>query len=206
MIEFQCPQCRESLYVEFPGQSGVCSKCGSKYFAPSIVPPPIPYAGQTRSSNSRTCLIVGIVAAVVGVCAIPFVAIVAAIAIPNLLRSRLSANESAAIGAMRTIASGQASYQASGELDADKDGIGEYGTLSDLVGANPPYIDPVLGAGQKQGYTFVCKPNEDGESGYTCHADPLVSGRTGNRHFFVDESGVITFNPTRPANADDNPA
>jgi type IV pilus assembly protein PilA len=136
---------------------------------------------------------------------VAIIAIIAAIAIPNLLRARLSANESAAIGAMRTVSSGEASFQTAATLDADTDGVGEYGTLADLSGATPPYIDTVLGAGAKQGYNFVATPAADPETGYSCNADPITPGRTGNRHFFVDESGVITFNPTAAAAATDNP-
>lgn len=136
---------------------------------------------------------------------VAIIAIIAAIAIPNLLRARLSANESAAIGAMRTVSSGEASFQSASTLDADTDGVGEYGTLADLSGATPPYIDAVLGAGQKQGYTFAAVPAADAETGYACNADPITAGRTGNRHFFVDESGVITFNASAAAAATDNP-
>jgi len=132
---------------------------------------------------------------------VAIIAIIAAIAIPNLLRARLTANESAAIGAMRTISSGEASLQSSATLDTDTDGVGEYGTLPDLFAANPPYIDGVLGSatGEKQGYTFVAVAAADPETGYSCTAVPITVNRTGNRHFFVDESGVIRFEPASAA-------
>lgn len=125
---------------------------------------------------------------------VAIIAIIAAIAIPNLLRSRMSANESAAIGAMRTISSAEASFQTAATLDADGDGVGEYGELADLSGATPPYIDDALGSGTKQGYTFVATPDAtDPEVGYAATATPITVGRTGNRHFYVDESGVVRF-------------
>ena len=139
---------------------------------------------------------------------VAIIAIIAAIAIPNLLRSRMSANESSAIGAMRTISSSEASFQAAATLDADGDGVGEYGTLGDLEGATPPYIDDALGSGTKQGYTFVATPggNEgDAEDEYFATATPLTIGRTGNRHFFVDESGVVRFEAAAPADDTSNP-
>lgn len=137
---------------------------------------------------------------------VAIIAIIAAIAIPNLLRSRMSANESSAIGAMRTISSAEASFQAAAALDADDNGIGEYGTLAQLAGEDPPYIDDALGSGTKQGYAFVATPDAaDAENGYTATADPTTPGRTGNRYFFVDESGVVRFETGAAADADSNP-
>jgi type IV pilus assembly protein PilA len=132
---------------------------------------------------------------------VAIIAIIAAIAIPNLLRSRMSANEASAAGAMRTISTGEAGYQTAGFRDVDGDGLGDYGTLAQLAdpdggGATPPYIDPVLGAGTKQGYTFTVAVTDGGAAAapaYTCTAVPQVPGRSGFRQFFVDESGVIRF-------------
>jgi type IV pilus assembly protein PilA len=135
---------------------------------------------------------------------VTIIVIIAAMAIPNLLRARLHADESAAIGAMRTLSGAEASFITSTFLDADSDGAGEYGTLGDLASITPPYIDTVLAAGTKQGYSFTITPNADPEVGYTCNANPIIPGRTGNRYFFVDESGAITFNPSAPATAADN--
>ncbi len=137
---------------------------------------------------------------------VAIIAIIAAIAIPNLLRSRMSANESSAIGAMRTISSSEASFQTAATLDFDADGIGEYGTLLQLSEATPPYIDNALGSGTKQGYTFVATPGaaDAGETEYLATAQPTDAGSTGNRFFQVDESGVIRF-ATGAAPTDDSP-
>ena len=130
---------------------------------------------------------------------VAIIAIIAAIAIPNLLRSRMSANEAAAAGAMRTISTAEVSYQTAAFEDADGDGNGDYGTLASLAapgGGSPPFIDQVLGGGTKQGYTFVATPvagTPAAATSYTCTANPLSPGRTGVRSYFVDESGVIRF-------------
>jgi len=132
---------------------------------------------------------------------VAIIAIIAAIAIPNLLRSRMSANEAGAAGAMRTISTGEVGYQTAGFTDADGDGVGDYGSLADLAdpdgaGATPPYIDTVLGGGVKHGYTFtdaVTAGSNTAMPAYTVTAVPQVSGRTGFRQFFVDESGVIRY-------------
>ena len=66
---------------------------------------------------------------------IGIIAIVAAISIPNLLASKLNANETAAIATMRHIVSSQAQIAATARIDADRDGRGEYGTFLELSGA-----------------------------------------------------------------------
>ena len=132
---------------------------------------------------------------------VAIIAIIAAIAIPNLLRSRMSANEAGAAGAMRTISTGEVGFQTAGFIDNDGDGVGDYGTLVQLAdpdggGATPPYIDQVLGGGNKHGYTFtpnVVFGSTAAPPSYTVTAVPQVAGRTGFRQFFVDESGVIRF-------------
>lgn len=60
--------------------------------------------------------------------------VVSSIAIPNLMSARLSANESAAVATLRSIASAQAQAQASAAIDTDADGAGEYGFFGELSG------------------------------------------------------------------------
>ncbi len=132
---------------------------------------------------------------------VAIIAIIAAIAIPNLLRSRMSANEANAAGAMRIISTGEVGFQTACFVDNDGDGVGDYGTLAQLAnpdgaGATPPFIDAVLGAGVKHGYNFVVNVTLGTPAvmpAYTCTGDPSAPGRTGYRRYFVDESGVIRF-------------
>jgi prepilin-type N-terminal cleavage/methylation domain-containing protein len=65
---------------------------------------------------------------------VAIIAIIAAIAIPNLLSARLNANETAAISTLRNISSSQAQFQASSKADADSDGAGEFGMFRELSG------------------------------------------------------------------------
>lgn len=124
---------------------------------------------------------------------IAIIAIIAAIAIPNLLRSRMTANEGSAVGSMRTITSAEQQYQ-SAAITTFASGMGTYGTLAQLAGQVPPFVDPVLGGGNKQGYNFTCAPGGvDGAPTFTANANPLAMGASGNRGFFADESGVIRF-------------
>jgi prepilin-type N-terminal cleavage/methylation domain-containing protein len=68
---------------------------------------------------------------------VAIIAIIASIAIPNLLSARLNANESAAIATLKNIASSQAQCQASAVIDANNNGAGEYGFFAELAGAVP---------------------------------------------------------------------
>ena len=65
---------------------------------------------------------------------VAIIAIIASIAIPNLLSARLNANESAAIATLKNISSAQAQCQASGAIDANTNGAGEYGFFGELSG------------------------------------------------------------------------
>ena len=146
---------------------------------------------------------------------VAIIAIIAAIAIPNLLRARLSANEASAIAALRTISSGQETFRSAISKDQDTDGMGEYGNLKELAGittpasgtapVNPPFIDDQLGVGNKSGYTFnvllgstACGGTamtltgpDASEVEYAAVAWPASYSRTGNRSFFIDGSGVL---------------
>ena len=65
---------------------------------------------------------------------VAIIAIIASIAIPNLLSARLNANESAAIATLKNISSGQSQCQASGVIDTNSNGSGEYGYFGELSG------------------------------------------------------------------------
>ena len=122
------------------------------------------------------------------------IVIIAAIAIPNLLRARLAANETNAVGALRTLSSAQNCFQSSATADTDSDGIGEYGSLLMLSSATPAFVDESLGGGTKSGYTItvlvVGNPASD-EIIWEATAFPISKGNSGNRTFYIDESGVI---------------
>jgi prepilin-type N-terminal cleavage/methylation domain-containing protein len=100
---------------------------------------------------------------------IAIIAIIAAIAIPNLLAARLSANETAAVATLRNVLSAQAQFQQSAKVDTDADGTGEYGGFVELSGAaagrmagplNPPVLSGAFrvlnanGQVSRSGYFF----------------------------------------------------
>src|SRR5262245_61434493 len=83
---------------------------------------------------------------------VAIIAIIASIAIPNLLAARLSANESAAIATLRNIISAQSQFETQAVVDTDGDGIGEYGWFTEMAGTAVPrgatgvLVPPVLSA------------------------------------------------------------
>src|SRR4051812_46557318 len=129
---------------------------------------------------------------------VAIILIIAAIAIPNLLRSRIAANESSAVGSMRSINTAQVTYASS---------YPDVGFGSNLTVLGPPssggnvsssaagLVDNVLGCASqpcnKSGYKFSVSGTT---SAYTSGGDPITSGQTGQRRFFSDGSGVIRYN------------
>jgi len=141
---------------------------------------------------------------------IPVMLIIAAIAIPNLLRARMAANEASAVGTLRTYNTAIVAYATQcaniGFPNSAHD-LGPGG--GDCNGAN--LVDPVLAApaAMRNGYQFYYSPGPADSSGhiisYTITADPITQNTTGIRHFFVDESGVIRYMSGGQASADSPP-
>jgi prepilin-type N-terminal cleavage/methylation domain-containing protein len=132
---------------------------------------------------------------------VAIILIIAAIAIPNLLKSKIAANEAAAVGAVRTLNTAQATYFNSCQVYATSIGELNTGTIC-AAGAN--VIDASLGSGAKSGYTFVVispgtTPAGTNATTFDVNADPITVGTTGVRHFFSNETLVIRVNPAAPA-------
>jgi len=115
------------------------------------------------------------------------IAVIAAIAIPNLLRSKLQANETSAVSDLRTICAAQIAYSTSRLT------FGDFTELVDEAdGAGTSFLDASWFEGRvKAGYTFSI-PIADADV-FTCFADPLALGTTGSRYFRIDNSGVVRF-------------
>jgi Zn-dependent protease with chaperone function/type II secretory pathway pseudopilin PulG len=136
---------------------------------------------------------------------VAIIGMIAAIAIPSLLRARVSANESAAISDVRALVSAETAYEA---------GAGSYGPLECLVSPSrsgcfegypagqPGLLDAQLGDGApRSGYRriFVRGPrkptrlNPNGIASYCYAAVPVKAGQTGVRSFAADQTGTICF-------------
>jgi prepilin-type N-terminal cleavage/methylation domain-containing protein len=152
---------------------------------------------------------------------VAIILIIAAIAIPNLLRSRIAANQASAVGSLRTLNTAEVTY-------ASTYNTGYSSTLGDLApapaGTNPVataagLIDEVLSGGaaagptatvsSKSGYTFTYTAGGTDTSGryntYSITATPIAVGTTGTNYYYTDQSGVIRQNSTAVAGASDSP-
>jgi prepilin-type N-terminal cleavage/methylation domain-containing protein len=146
---------------------------------------------------------------------VAIILIIAAIAIPSLIRARMAANEASAVASVRTINTAEVTYSSTYPT------VGYAYQRADLGGAAPCItpsvtsaciIDSVLTSGTKSGYTLAAfgtggagtataptAPN----TGYLAVATPATIGQTGTRAFCSDQSAEIYFNTDGSAIATD---
>ena len=154
---------------------------------------------------------------------VAIILIIAAIAIPNLLRSRIAANQASAVGSLRTLNTAEVTYSTTYNT-------GYSSTLGDLgpnAGGSQPtasyagLIDEVLsgigtaGSGNtattswKSGYSFTYSAAATDTNGkidsYSFTATPIQAGTTGTNFYYTDQSGVIRQNSTAVAGSTDSP-
>jgi type IV pilus assembly protein PilA len=128
---------------------------------------------------------------------VAIILIIAAIAIPNLMRARMSANESSAAGSLRTINTAEVSYATTYPTVgfAQLSSLGPSGNPCAPSSANGCFIDVFLATSAsaspgKDGYIFTVTPST---TTYTSLADPAALNQTGTRSFCSDQSGVIYY-------------
>lgn len=135
---------------------------------------------------------------------VAIILIIAAIAMPNLMVARMSANEASAVQSLRTIQSAETLYVTTYPT------VGFSTTLAALGGASNSacaassaqacLIDNVLAGGIKSGYIITWLGDGLTPSvSYNMNADPSVRGSSGRRSFFTNYPGVIRYNDAAPA-------
>jgi prepilin-type N-terminal cleavage/methylation domain-containing protein len=146
---------------------------------------------------------------------VAIILIIAAIAIPNLLRAKMAANESSSVGSLRSINTANVSYA------SNYPSIGFSPTMAALGGVSPCttaittaacLIDDTLATAitagtAKSGYFFTYAVTQSSglDTGYTNLGTPANQGVTGQRNFFTDESGVIRYGLTGAATVASSP-
>ncbi len=129
---------------------------------------------------------------------VAIILIIAAIAIPNLLRARISANEASAVASLHAINTAQIAYSSLNPA------IGFAATLNDLGPAQSSFIDSNLASGKKSGYGFTYAVAGNAPYlAYTFNADPLVRQVTGARSFYTDQTSSIHYNQSAAASSAD---
>jgi type IV pilus assembly protein PilA len=165
--------------------------------------------------KGRGMAIAGLVLGYAGLLFIPLILIIAAIAIPNLLRSRQAANEASAVGSLRTIDVAAIRYSVQygngfppslAAMDGDDSGspscdhgqmIGSELASGERAGYRFTYVPTGAEAPQKEAKARGC--TVPGTSSFEVHADPITRGTTGQRSFYIDQTGVIRFEENAPA-------
>jgi type IV pilus assembly protein PilA len=154
---------------------------------------------------------------------VAIILIIAAIAIPNLLRSRIAANQASAVGSLRTLNTAEVTYSTTyntgysatlGELGPNTAGSQPSASYAGLV---DEVLSGIVTAGSngtattssKSGYTFTYSAAATDTNGkidsYSFTATPVQAGTTGTNSYYTDQSGVIRQNSTGAAGSTDSP-
>ena len=175
--------------------------------------------------KGRGMAIAGLILGYTGTVGLIPILIIAAIAIPNLLRARMAANEASAVGSLRMINQEAVMYSSeySNGYPPSLEVLGGTGNGAPSCD-RAQLIDSTLESGKRNGYEFSYIPSgasgaplgvlpqtaatgcaSAGAQSFEAHADPITRGTTGRRSFFTDQSGVIRFETNAPATADSPP-
>jgi prepilin-type N-terminal cleavage/methylation domain-containing protein len=141
---------------------------------------------------------------------VAIILIIAGIAIPNLMHSKMSANEAAAVEALRTLNSTAVMYSMSyGGFPHTISDLGPANGSTNPTAASADLIDSVLATGVKSGYKFTFAVAAADPAGnvlaYSITASPTVPGTTGQRSFYTDQSGTIRATSSGTADSTSTP-
>jgi len=142
---------------------------------------------------------------------IAIILVIAGLAIPSFLRSKMRANEAAVVGALRSVTTANETYRSTyaqgyaptlASLAPPPSGTPASATAADL-------LDPTLAGGTRNGYNFLYNPIDTDGNGqfdqYTVNANPVQVGSSGEKYFYVDHTNVVRENLGGPADANSPP-
>jgi prepilin-type N-terminal cleavage/methylation domain-containing protein len=140
---------------------------------------------------------------------VTIILIISAIAIPNLMRSKMSANETAAVGALKALTESAVMYSNSyGGFPHSISNMGPGGSPAPSS-AGADLIDSTLSTGVKSGYKFTYAVIATDPAGnvvsYSITAVPVTPGSTGQKSFYTDQSGTIRVSPGGTADSSSPP-
>lgn len=137
---------------------------------------------------------------------VAIILVVTAIAIPNFIRAKISANEASAVTSIRAITTSEIGYSSMYPqigFSASLADLG-YGGGSTCTPTAACFIDASLAAGKKAGYNFTYVYDGATPSvGFTLNADPQVYGLSGQTGYYSDQTSAIHYNPTGSASGAD---
>lgn len=148
---------------------------------------PTPSSPEPREGDPQEPAKSGALPWTIAACALGGCCLFAAFAIPNVIEARKASGEAREIGALRTLTTAQALCR---EGDKDRNGTFDYAVSLENLG-RVGLIDKVLATGTKHGYRFMIL--EASAKTWSATTTPLEAGKSGDRSFFVDETGVIRF-------------
>jgi len=182
--------------AETSGKAIVSLICGLLFFVPFAFIAAIAFGhlalSEIRKSAGRLTgegiAIAGLILGYIWIAGIPIVLIIAAIAIPNLLRAKMAANEASAVASVRNVVTAEEAYSTA---HPDRGYTCYLGDLS-----REKLIDSNLARGKKIGYQFDllnCVPGNPGGANtkFQVVAQPITPNQTGVRAFCSDESAII---------------
>jgi len=135
---------------------------------------------------------------------VAIILVIAAIAIPNLMKSRMAANEASAVGSLRAINNAEVTYNTTyNNYSCTLGALGPPSGGGSPTSAGAAIIDANLASGTKSGYAFTpgtCIVTSGITTSYQWLADPSSPGTSGSRHFCTDDSFNIKVDPNSSAN------
>jgi len=141
---------------------------------------------------------------------VAIILIIAAIAIPNFLRSRIAANQASAIESLRVISTAQVSYSTTygTGFSTSLSVLGPPASGQSATSTAAGLLDETLAGGYKSGYSFIYTPSlynaaTNTWNGYTLNANPAIYGQSGGVYYFTDQSFVIRANSATTAGSTD---
>lgn len=129
---------------------------------------------------------------------VAIILIIAAIAIPNLIKSKMAANEASAVGSLRTITTAEIAYSSACPTLGFTTSLVELGPTGATCPGGNSQIDSQLVTGNKSGYNFTMAVGAGAgppQTTFLANAAP-ASASSGTRYFCVDETGVIRYGPS----------